>query len=221
VCSVFAGVNLLAIFFFLPETQYRRIYDLKDNSAGTKDPIQVTEKEVQSPSNGESIEEEVTSPPNGDSAAEKETVPNSESAIPKKSYIEELKPWSKINPDASFIHLLLRPWPLIVYPAVFFGFLAFATTLAWIVCYVDTAASVFQAPPYLMSIGISGLYNIPAIIGICIGGFIGGALTDWIAERMARRNNGVFEPESRLIALVIPFFLEPIGLIMYFLVCLN
>jgi len=68
-----------------------------------------------------------------------------------------------------------------------------------------------------MSIGISGLYNIPAIIGICIGGFIGGALTDWIAERMARRNNGVFEPESRLIALVIPFFLEPIGLIMYFL----
>ena len=108
-----------------------------------------------------------------------------------------------------------------MYPAVFFGFLAFATTLAWVVCYVDTAASVFQAPPYLMSIGISGLYNVPAIIGICIGGFIGGALTDWIAERMARRNNGVFEPESRLIALVIPFFLEPIGLIMYFLVFLN
>jgi hypothetical protein len=65
-----------------------------------------------------------------------------------------------------------------------------------------------------MSIGISGLYNVPAIIGICIGGYIGGGLTDLIAQRMARRNNGVFEPESRLIALIIPFFLEPIGLIM-------
>jgi hypothetical protein len=211
---------LIAIFLFLPETQYYRRYDLKNNSADTKDSNQVTEKEVPTSPDEESTEKEATSQANG-SAAEPENVPNGESSIPKKTYVQELKPWSKINPDASFIHLLLRPWPLIVYPAVFFGFLAFATTLAWVVCYVDTAASVFQAPPYLMSIGISGLYNVPAIIGICIGGFIGGAMTDWIAERMARRNNGVFEPESRLVALVIPFFLEPIGLIMYFLVFLN
>jgi len=66
-----------------------------------------------------------------------------------------------------------------------------------------------------MSVGVSGLYNIPAIIGICIGGYLGGAFTDYIAEKAARRNNGVFEPESRLLALAIPFFLEPIGLIMY------
>ena len=65
-----------------------------------------------------------------------------------------------------------------------------------------------------MNIGVSGLYNVPAIIGIFIGAYIGGGFTDFIAERMARRNNGVFEPESRLIALVIPFFLEPVGLSM-------
>ena len=195
-------MNFLAIFFLTPETQYYRKYDLNNHNAETKLTTNVTEAELPSPTNGNNTEKESASSPNG------------ASSIPKKSYAEQLRPWSKINPDASLIHLLLRPWPLIVYPAVFFGFLAFSTTLAWIVCYVDTAASVFQAPPYLMSIGVSGLYNIPAIIGICIGAYIGGALTDFIAERMARRNNGVFEPESRLIALVIPFFLEPIGLIM-------
>lgn len=66
-----------------------------------------------------------------------------------------------------------------------------------------------------MNIGISGLYNIPAIIGIFLGSYIGGGFTDLIAERMARRNNGIFEPESRLIPLIIPFLLEPVGLIMF------
>jgi hypothetical protein len=133
----------------------------------------------------------------------------------KKSFLQDLSVVPKLNPNASYIHLLLRPFPLIVYPAIIFAFLAFSTTLAWVVCYVDTAASVYQAPPYLMNIGVSGLYNVPAIIGIFIGSFVGGALTDIIAERMARRNNGIFEPESRLVALIIPFILEPVGLIMF------
>ena len=133
----------------------------------------------------------------------------------KKTYLQQLSVIPQINPNASYIHLLFRPWPLIVYPAIFFAFLSFSTTLAWVVCYVDTAASVFQAPPYLMGIGVSGLYNIPAIIGILIGSYVGGGLTDLIAERMARRNNGIFEPESRLIPLIIPFFLVPVGLLMY------
>lgn len=81
-------------------------------------------------------------------------------------------------------------------------------------CYVDTAAAVYQAPPYLMNIGVSGLYFAPAIIGIFIGAYVGGGLTDLIAEKMARRNNGIFEPESRLVALIFPFFLEPVGLLM-------
>ena len=134
---------------------------------------------------------------------------------PKKTFLQELKPWSKINPYASYIHLLFRPIPLIVYPAIIFAFLAFSTSLAWVVCYVDTAASIYQPPPYLMNIGVSGLYNVPGIIGILAGSYVGGGLTDLIAERQARRNNGVFEPESRLIALILPFFLEPVGLLMY------
>jgi len=135
----------------------------------------------------------------------------------KKSYLQELKPWSSINPNTTYFNLFIRPFPLILYPAVFFAFLAFCSTLAWLACVVDTTASVFQLPPYpyLMSPGVSSLINIPAVIGALVGGYCGGGLTDWIAERWARRNNGVFEPEYRLLALVIPFFLEPVGLLMY------
>lgn len=176
---------------FVPETQYSRKYDIDDVSDNQDD---------QNP--GENKKSVATT--------------SVEAVIPKKSFLQELKFWPQINPNASYIHLLIRPWPLIIYPAVFFAFLAFSTTLAWVVCYVDTAASVYQAPPYLMNIGVSGLYNVPAIIGIFIGAYVGGALTDFVAERLARRNSGVFEPESRLVPLIIPFFLEPIGLVMYF-----
>ena len=67
-----------------------------------------------------------------------------------------------------------------------------------------------------MSPGINSLINIPAIIGIVLGSYVGGALTDTISKMWAKKNNGVFEPEFRLIALIFPFFIVPSGLLMYF-----
>ena len=133
----------------------------------------------------------------------------------KKTFVQELNPWSGLDKNANFIHLLIRPFPLVFYPAVFFSFLIFSTTLSWDVVYLDTAASVYHNPPFNFSVAQTGLYNIAAIVAIPFGAFCGGWLTDWIAERWARRNNGVFEPEFRLIALILPFLLVPVGLLMY------
>jgi hypothetical protein len=187
---------LVAIFLFVPETDYDRKYITSETlpKGEMKDSADITETT------------EIT---------ETEPSSNGETKGPKKTFWQELKPWSRINPNASYIHLLLRPLPLVFYPAVFFSFIIFSTTLSWIVCYVDTAASVYQAPPYLMNIGVSGLYNVCAIICIPFGAFVGGALTDWVGQKMARRNNGVFEPEFRLITLIVPFFVVPMGLLMY------
>ena len=48
-----------------------------------------------------------------------------------------------------------------------------------------------------------------------IGTYAGSASTDRFAEWRARKNNGVFEPETRLVLLIMPFFIVPIGLLMY------
>jgi hypothetical protein len=132
----------------------------------------------------------------------------------KKTFLENLQPWSKINPNASLFNLFVRPWPLIVYPAVTFSFLTFATTLGWQVCVNNTYASVFQTPPYNMTPGISTLLKVPALIGITLGTYCGGALADRYAEWQARKNNGVFEPEYRLVALILPFLIVPAGCLM-------
>ena len=130
----------------------------------------------------------------------------------KKTYLQELKPWSPLNTKSHYIGLLLRPWPMIVYPATLYSFLTFSSQLAFYICVYATYASVFQLPPYSMSTGVSGLMNIAASIGIFAGAYCGGALTDAFIKYRVRQNNGIFEPETRLVAMIVPFFVVPIGL---------
>lgn len=133
----------------------------------------------------------------------------------KKTFLQELKPWSPFNTESNYLGLLLRPWPMIVYPATIYSYLTFSAQLAWYICIYATYASVFQLPPYSMSTGFSGLINIPGSIGCFIGAYCGGGLTDRYVAWRARKNNGVFEPETRLVAMILPFFLVPVGLLMY------
>ena len=154
------------------------------------------------------------------SSEEKEPAVTTESLQPvltghKKTYLQELKPWSPLNSESNYIGLLLRPWPMLVYPATLYSFLTFSSQLAFYICIYSTYASVFQLPPYSMSTGVSGLINVAASIGIFVGAYCGGALTDTFVKYRARRNNGIFEPETRLIAMILPFFVVPIGLLMY------
>jgi hypothetical protein len=197
--GILAGINALAIVFFFPETQYYRKYNVATitEASLTHESAQNDAKETSSASGSDTeIAPQFTSPP-------------------KKTFLQELSPRPHLNPNFSYIHLFLRPWPTVLYPATIFAFITFSTSLAWFICMLNTSAAVFQAPPYSMSTGINGLINISSIIGIAVFCYTGGALTDKIAEWAARRNNGVYEPEARLLALVFPFVFIPVGLIMY------
>ena len=57
------------------------------------------------------------------------------------------------------------------------------------------------------------------VVGNFIGAILGGYLTDIWAERQARRNNGIFEPESRLALLVFPTAITFTGLLMIGFAC--
>jgi hypothetical protein len=127
--------------------------------------------------------------------------------------LAELKPWSGIH--GTLLNQFFRPFPLVFYPAVFFAFIAFATILGWSVCVTSTNANVFQHAPYNMTPGVNSLIKLPGLIGCAIGAVYAGTLTDKYAEWYARKHNGIFEPETRLPALIAPFFIVPGGLLMY------
>jgi hypothetical protein len=129
-------------------------------------------------------------------------------------FLQELRLWSRVVYKENYLKLFVRPWPLFLYPATIFSTLSFASSLAWHIAVVSTNASVFQAPPYLMTPGINSLNNIPAMVCQILGAYCSGALTDKFVIWAARKNNGIFEPETRLVALVIPFIVVPVGLLM-------
>ena len=190
--AIFAGVNCLAFFLLFPESQFNR---------NTPERTTTSIGDPQEKSDGPDLpSEEIQSD---------EPVVNR-----KKTFLEELNPFSKIDPNKNYLLLLLKPLPLVVYPATIFGFLVFASSLGFFLAALSVNPSVFQAPPYNMSPAINGLINIPSLIGHFAGSICGGALTDKIAEWQARKNNGIFEPEARLVALIIPLIITPAGLLM-------
>ena len=184
------GIDAFAILFFFPETQYFRTHtavtEQSDSGSDKREATVVPSTQVQ----------------------ERPTPP------PKKTFLQEWRPWSGVNREENILKLFFRPWPVFVYPAVIFSTLSFSSSLGWFLVILSTNASVFQAPPYLMTPGINSLINIPAFVGQIFGAYCGGALTDTFAVWRARKNNGVFEPETRLVALIIPFIVVPIGLLM-------
>jgi hypothetical protein len=142
--------------------------------------------------------------------------PTEVSAKSRKPFIQELKPWSSINPNTNLLNLIFRPWPLIVYPAGFYAMLLFSLIVGWSVCVINTNASIFQAPPYLMTPGINSVgIKVPSFIGCAIGMYTSGALADRYVEWRARKNHGIYEPETRLVMLIPAFFIIPAGLLMY------
>jgi hypothetical protein len=184
------------VFFLFPETRYYRNTPVSPTSDDTSDNEAKSNKEI----------------------AATEIPENGDSAIPRKpkSYIQGLKLWSGTDPNSSYLSLFFRPIPLVVYPAQIYTFLIYAMLLGFGTCILNTYAPIYQKPPYNMSTGETSLLKIPTLIGNTLGA-LWGALTDRYCKWLARRNNGVFEPETRLPFLIPAYLLVPAGLLMYFL----
>ncbi|QIW99570.1 hypothetical protein AMS68_005088 [Peltaster fructicola] len=183
IAVILVAVNWLLVVFFFPETRYDRS-SIAESGAST--PIDADEKTI---------------------ATRERQV----SELPKKTFAQELNPWSGTSKDASLLELFIRPWPLIVYPAVVYAFLAYAVTLAWVVAVNILNSFILQAPPYKWSPSINGLINIAGIIGNLIGAFAGGWCVDRYSDWRSKKNGGVFQPESRLHMMWIPTIIVMAG----------
>ncbi|KAK4543369.1 hypothetical protein LTR36_005512 [Oleoguttula mirabilis] len=204
---IFTAVNFVVVVLFCPETRY-------DRSEFGENPIPGPQR---TESAGTSDEESGDAGPvekvgSSDSKELTARHPAVHSAhIPKKTWRQELSLWSGISKDTNLFMLFIRPFPLIVYPAVIFAFLAYAVSLAWVLAINILNAFVLQAPPYNWKADINGLINIPGILGNLIGAWMGGWVVDRYSDWRSKKNAGVFQPETRLHLLFIPALIVPAG----------
>ncbi|KAF2705850.1 MFS transporter-like protein [Pleomassaria siparia CBS 279.74] len=120
-----------------------------------------------------------------------------------ETYVDKLRLWRGRLSAESFWKNTWKPVPLIAYPAVLFSTIVYGSFFTWLLTISVLSVTAFSSPPYLLGPAQIGLTNLPLLGVALIGAPLSGWMVDAIAKGMAKRNNGVFEPEFRLILMLI------------------
>ncbi|KAH8817403.1 major facilitator superfamily domain-containing protein [Xylogone sp. PMI_703] len=192
ICACIFGVWIPVLFLFCPETAYRR--DSKLNTdLGTDDRAEelVIETKTQAMEAATHVE------------TMEKSESNTEFVEEKHSYAYELRIFHGRMCDDPYWKVLIRPLMMLIFPQVLFSFFAYGLTTSWLVVVGGVLAQVFSAPPYNFTVSQIGLVALSTLVGSIIGAFISGPIADWIIKFMSRRNNGIYEPEFRLLLITI------------------
>lgn len=83
--------------------------------------------------------------------------------IPQKTFIQRMSLYSGVS-KTNVLKMVVRPFPLFLFPATTFAFLAYAMVLFLVVSVNLLNSFVLEAPPYNWSIAKDGLINIPYVL---------------------------------------------------------
>lgn len=100
-------------------------------------------------------------------------------------------------------------------PAVWLSGLLWGLQDAYMSFFLTTQDTTFYDEPWNYNETGVGLMNVATLIGAVIGCFVSGIISDKHVLWLAKRNDGLYEPEYRLWLLFITLIISPIGLIMF------
>ncbi|KAK3995171.1 major facilitator superfamily domain-containing protein [Cladorrhinum sp. PSN332] len=207
VCAIFFGVLMFAVFFFVPETAYRR-----DSVV----PVPVDEKEAAGTESGSVRKMTMKFQLGHDHDVrhvDEGPINTTETAGAEKkhTYWQSLRVFTGRYSRAPGWKPFVRPAILLFYPAVFWGFLVYGTVITWIVVFSVVNASIFVQPPYSFTVSQVGLISLSPFILTIIGELISGPLNDWICVYLTKKNRGIYEPEFRLPLMSVSLILGVVG----------
>lgn len=185
-------VNVL----LFPETRYTR--ELPSEVARAADELAQPEKQDDNINHTTSHQDTID--------AEK-TVPITPTPTTRDSWLYRGKPskaqfipWGKYQ--GNVLHELWLPWYLHAFPIVEFAAFVVSFSASGFLLANLTQQQAFAAPPYNFSSQSVGFTNFAILAGGMIGLLTSGPLSDWVSDYLTKRNNGVREPEMRLIAML-------------------
>ncbi|KAI7186567.1 serine/threonine kinase 16, partial [Hortaea werneckii] len=191
--AIFTAVMLPLVVLFVPETAFVRDERFNTDIASSR-AADYQDKEMRS--GASSLDKE----PNQSSS---ETVVGSPPSFYSK---ESLMPFNGRKTDESFFKLLLRPFPLFFHPGILWACLTQGTIIGWTVLIGIVLGGIMLGPPLWFNEVETGYMYTGAFVGAVVGFILAGLLSDSSARFMAKRNNGVYEPEFRIV-LVIPMLI--------------
>lgn len=137
-------------------------------------------------------------------------------AAPPKSFVETLKPYAGRLSQDSWGKVALRPFILFAYPAILWSSLVYALSVGWLIVLSESVSVIYEnRETYHFTSLQVGLVYISPFIGGILGTAVAGRFSDVIVRWMSRKNDGVYEPEFRLIMAIPVTISTVIGLMGY------
>jgi hypothetical protein len=118
---------------------------------------------------------------------------------PAKSYRHSLRPWNGRLVKDKWFRVMIRPFILFAYPAVLWSSLVYALAVGWLIVLSESVAHIYEDTSYNFTPLQVGLVYISPFVGGVLGTAVAGKVSDLVVRYLARRNDGVYEPEFRLI----------------------
>lgn len=131
----------------------------------------------------------------------------------ENTYKQRLQIFQGRVSDVSFWRMSIKPIPLITFPAVIYSALTYTVYAAGLTLIALLQDTIFSAPPYNLSSSAIGLTNLPLFAVGLMGTLISGWCADFVVQFMTRKNNGVYEPEFRLVLMLVAATLSTVAYI--------
>ncbi|KAJ0125333.1 major facilitator superfamily transporter [Diaporthe amygdali] len=214
-CAIFNGIAFIYCFLFMEETNYdRKHVDDSVPDAEEKSPNSVLKNinmtsTADAASADKSLDSKEISPASPSSDIEEAQV-----IKPRKTYWQKLSLRDKRRPNR-VLDVALAPFKGFLYPPVVYaGLMWGANSLVWSGVQNATAGTVYTTKYGWSTTDVSGAYAA-GVIGTITGGYYSGKVGRMLTLRLARRNNGVSEPEHILYLFVASMILVPFSLVLY------
>ncbi|KAF2227323.1 serine/threonine kinase 16 [Elsinoe ampelina] len=203
--AIVAASTLLVVFAY-PETKYERAHSAEMTPSDKQiSPAASQEKDL---ANIEKTETAHSNAPQDLSlSATAARDPHLGKGTPSKSQWKIFQP--NRNPGKTILLNIWVPWKLFAYPIVEFAAFVVSWSCSSFLTLNLTQSQAFAAPPYLIDPQNIGFMNFAILVGAMIGLATAGPFSDWVSKRLTLRNNGIREPEMRLVAMI------PYVIIMY------
>jgi len=196
ICAILSGANFITLFFFSPETKFRRIIEVhRTTTAETSslsDKPRADEKGVSTP-----ISTDVENP--ADIHPHDRIVGHGHPSITQRFSVLP-------TPDLHALKFIFRdvtsPLRLAFYPIILWASMSMGFAANCVLNLNLTQSQVFAAPPYNFSPSAVGLVNLAFVGGAAVGLMTAGPFGDWVSWKLTKGNHGVREPEMRLGAMI-------------------
>ncbi|KAH6684966.1 major facilitator superfamily domain-containing protein [Plectosphaerella plurivora] len=196
--AIFLAFVFVFLFLFMEETNYNR------------KPMAPATDSAMLPDAATADDEKDLSPRAKPTASEH----SGETYAAPKTFLQKMSLWQP-SPGQNMLNRAMRSLKFLSWPVIFYAGFSYGSYLIWFNVLNATASIILSGEPYNFGSSMVGLSYLSCCVGVVLGSFVSGRLSDWLTIKLARRNNGIMEAEHRLWPFTLCLILVPGGLILW------